>query len=149
MKKPISILVALAVAALLLMVKTGCKKGESAPVNPDRIGGKWSINALRYAVTYPGGTIKDTILPWVPVPENFVAFLGADRLEYQFNQSSPIVGTYVYDGAETIRLTMNGRTDTYNVSLLTRTNFNIERQIPSHPSFPGATRIMFYQNFVR
>lgn len=149
MKKQLYLIIALSLASLLLMLGNGCKKAETNPINPDRFGGSWEINALRFSATYPDGRVKDSIVPWAPVPKNYIAFLGADRLEYQFNQPAATVGTYSYNGFDTVTLNLGEIAQDYRILLLTSTNFNIERRLSSHPSFPGASFVMFYQNFVR
>lgn len=149
MKKQLNLIIALSLATLLLIFGSGCKKGEANAVNPDRFGGAWEINALRFSATYPDGRIRDSIVPWTPNPKNYIAFVGANRLEYQFNQPAAIIGTYAYDGFDSLTLNLGDVPQTYRVLLLTRTNFNIERRLASHPNFPGASYVMLYQNFVR
>lgn len=149
MKKQLYLIIALSLASLLLIFGSGCKKAETNAINPDRFGGAWEINALRFSATYPDGRVRDSIVPWTPTPKNYIAFLGADRLEYQFNQPAAIIGRYAYNGYDEVTLNLGDVPQTYRVLLLTRTNFNIERRLSSHPSFPGASFVMFYQNFVR
>jgi hypothetical protein len=149
MKKQLFFLLALALASLLLIVGNGCRKGESAPINPDRFGGSWEINSVRFSATYPDGRIIDSIVPWAPLPKNYIAFLGANRLEYQFNQPSILTGTYAYNGFDSLTLSLGDVPHHYRISLLTRTNFNISRRLPAHPDFPNASFVMFHQNFVR
>jgi hypothetical protein len=134
--------------AILLLTITSCKKGIKQAVTLDRAAGKWSINAVRYNISYGTSNSKDSTVPWKPVVENYVSFDGVSHLEYCFNTSSASGGAYKFVSADSIDIKIGNDEHRWKIDLLTNTNFNIERTSTDNNAFPGAT-VVTYQGFVR
>lgn len=149
----------------LLAFTSSCKKGVKDPVTLDKAAGTWSINAVRYNITYNSGMVKDSTIPWKPIHGNYVTFDGSSHVNYSFNQLNSFEGYYTLLGSDSILLsfaTNNNRfseTDSvtmailgensrWKIKLLTATNFNIEKTSTDNKAFPGAT-VITYQGFVR
>lgn len=127
---------------------SSCKKGIQKAVTLDKAAGKWSINAIRYQVYEGSTTPKDSTVPWVPNPENYVIFDGVANFQYAFNSPQTINGNYSFISADSISISMDAETTRWKILLLTPTNFNIERTSGNLHDFPGAT-VVTYQSFVR
>jgi len=134
--------------AILLLTITSCKKGIKQAVTLDRAAGKWSINAVRYKISYGTSNGKDSTVPWKPVVENYVSFDGVSHLEYCFNTSSASGGEYGFVSTDSIDIKIGNDKNRWKIDLLTNTNFNIERTSTDNNAFPGAT-VVTYQGFVR
>ena len=127
----------------------GCsKKGIKEAVTLDKAKGKWGIHGVRYQIFNGSTTPKDSTIPWVPNPENFVSFDGVSAMQYSFN--SPIVwtGDYSLIGTDSISININHQTTRWKILLLTETNFNIETTSTNNPAFPGA-RVVTFQGFIK
>jgi hypothetical protein len=134
---------------LCLALLAGCSKnGITDAVTLDKAAGKWGIHGVRYQVFTGSPTPKDSSVPWVPNPENFIKFDGVASMQYSFN--SPIVwtGDYSLIGNDSISINIDHQTTRWKILLLTETNFNIEMTSTNHPSFPGAT-VKTFQGFIR
>ncbi|MEP7239209.1 MAG: hypothetical protein ABI685_15120, partial [Ferruginibacter sp.] len=85
----------------LTFITNSCAKADHSADLPkeQQVVGKWSINRIQLRL-YSGTTfIKDTILPNVPKPENFVRFDSDGKFEYRFNKSTSDLGTYEFPSA--------------------------------------------------
>ncbi len=134
---------------LCLALLAGCtKKGITDAVTLDKAAGKWGIHGVRYQIFNGSSTPKDSTVPWVPRPENFVRFDGVSTLQYSYN--SPVVwnGDYSLIGTDSISINIDHQTTRWKILLLTETNFNIEMTSTNNPAFPGAT-VKTFQGFIR
>ncbi len=154
-------------AGILLIALSGsCKKGINDPVTLDKAAGTWSINAIRYSAFYGSGESRDSTVPWRPTLGNNVTFDGISNLEYCFNLPYKSFGNYKLDQSDSISIYFgrdNNRLDgidsliklfgsesgRWKILLLTSTNFNIEKTSYRNNAFPGATKVITYQSFVR
>lgn len=159
-------LISLLGVLIIALVGSCAKKGITDPVTLDKAAGTWSINSIRYNVSYGSGNTKDSTVPWLPILGNNVTFDGVSNMQYCFNLPYTSTGSYELDGSDSITIsfgrdnnrldgidslvrligTENGR---WKILLLTPTNFNLERTTTSNNSFPGASSIKTYQSFVR
>ena len=148
MKKHLHLVHILLGSIFLLTISSCVKKGIKDAVTLDQAAGKWSINAIRYKISYGTAQAKDSTVPWRPVIENYVSFDGVSRLEYCFNSSSATGGSYSFVGKDSIDIKVGNDTNRWKINLLTNTNFNIQRTYIDNTKFPGAT-VINYQGFVR
>jgi len=137
-----------ALCTLLILINSGCKKGIKEPVTLDKAAGKWSINAIRMQVINGSTIITDSTVPWRPVVENFIAFDGISKLNYNFNKASATAGNYTLYGYDSIRLQIGDDNRKWKILLLTTTNFNIQTTSNDNASYPGA-QVVTFQGFVR
>jgi hypothetical protein len=160
------LLTSYSILSIFLITITGSctKKGILEPVTLDQAAGTWSINAIRFKITYGAGPSKDSTVPWKPAPSNYVTFDGVSNMNYCFNQTNSFTGKYNLIGSDSITMSFieNNRLSAadsvtmaildensrWKILLLTSTNFNIEKTSTNNKSFPGAT-VVTYQGFVR
>jgi hypothetical protein len=152
--------------ACIIAITGSCKKGIKDAITLDRAAGTWSVNAIRYNISYGGLTSRDSTVPWRPTPNNYVTFDGVQNVQYAFNQTNNFSGKYTLLGADSILLSfttdnnrfsetdsvtmaiLGGEKSRWKILLLTPTNFNIQKTSTNNKSFPGAT-VVTYQGFVR
>ena len=134
---------------LLLIIAGSCKKTTDSSSIPrsQLIMGKWNINRMQLKLSYGGDFVKDTIIPQMPAPENFVQFTPVANFEYRFNSTTSDIGTYQFVSPDS--LISNVTSKIYRWKILTMTNqlFTVVNT-SSSPSFPGAT-VETYQTFVK
>ena len=151
---------------LIAIIGSCTKKGITDPVTLDKAAGTWSINSIRYNVSYGTATTIDSTVPWRPIIGNSITFDGVSKMNYSFNMPYSNYGTYKIDGTDSMTIsfsTADNRIDgidsivkllgtesgRWKILLLTSTNFNIEKTTTYNKAFPGANSIVTFQSFVR
>jgi len=140
---PTALLITVAAVTLCSCLKPGVK----APVTLDKVAGRWYIHALRYKIYNGTSTPQDSTVPVRPIAGNYATFDGASGLKYCYNSAETSTGSYTLIGQDSIEINLNAEKTRWKITLLTSTNFNIQRESSNLHDFPGA-RVIQYQEFI-
>lgn len=142
-------------AVLLTFVITiscfsSCTKPDTSSDKPkeELVMGQWSINRIQLRLYYSGIFYKDTIIPQVYLPKNFVEFDAGNNFQYCFNSSTINTGTYQFSGADSVISTTPSNIYRWKMLTLTDVLFTVMSTSTNDPAFPGA-KVETYQTFVR
>ncbi len=109
--------------------------------------GHWNINRMQLKIFYNGVFAKDSIVPQVFLPENYVEFGANGTFKYNFNTSIPQTGTYEWTGADDLNCVTSNTTYKWKKLTLIDVLFTV-MSTKTDPALPGAT-IEVYQTFVK
>ncbi|MBX2935222.1 MAG: hypothetical protein KF825_13335 [Ferruginibacter sp.] len=114
------------------------KKDHSTDLPKEQqIVGQWGINRVQLRL-YSGTTfLKDTIIPNIPKPKNYIVFDAGSGFEFKYNSATSNTGTYQFSGTDSLIAVTPGVT--YRWKMLTMTNvlFTIMNTSTNDPAFPG------------
>ena len=113
-----------------------------------QVVGTWSINRIQLRLYYSGIFYKDTIIPQIALPTNFVSFDATNNFQYCFNSAAIDNGAYQFIGADSLISTTPSNIYRWKMLTLTDVLFTVMSTSTNDPAFPGA-KVETYQTFVR
>jgi len=150
MKNLITAAVLCSFIVIISCFSSSCTKPDTSSDKPKEqlVMGQWSINRIQLKLYYSGIFYKDTIIPQVALPKNFVEFDAGNSFQYCFNSTTINNGTYQFSGADSVISTTPSNIYRWKMLTLTDVLFTVMSTSTSDPAFPGA-KVETYQTFVR
>jgi hypothetical protein len=138
-------------ALLILFVYSfiSCSKsnGDQSLFEKQYATGDWYINRIQLKYYSGGNFVRDSILPYIPVPKNYLSLTTDGGFAFQFNTSTPETGTYQFTGTDSLIATVTGKTYRWKMLTVIKTLFTAMSTYVN-PSNPGST-VETYYTFVR
>ena len=150
MKTYLPIVALIVLLLYFISITTSCKKTDTSNLAPkeDLVLGKWFINRIQLKIFSGGVFVKDTIIPQLPKPQNFINFGSDGKIEYRYNTSVSEFGTYKFQGADSIIATMTNKVYKWKTLLLTTEIFTLFTTSTTDAFYPGSV-VENYQTLVR
>ena len=146
MKKTSTLLQLTVCIILTSFTVISCKKSDAidSKPKPELVIGHWNINRIQWKVYYGGVFSRDSILKQVFLPENYIEFGAGGSFKYNFNTSTPEVGTYSWGGSDSLICPTNKTTHKWQVLTLIGPDLFTLKDNTTSPAFPGATIEEYY-----
>ena len=139
MKPNLTSLLIIAGLFTITLFSSSCAKPDHSADLPkeQQIIGEWYIARVQLRLYSGNIFIKDTIIPNVPRPKNFVRFETGSGFEYKYNMTGSNKGEYTFSGLDSIISITPAVTYRWKLLMLTKNLLTTSNTSTNNPAFPG------------
>ncbi len=127
-------------------ILNSCAKKDHSTDLPkeQQIVGQWGINRVQLRL-YSGTTfLKDTIIPGIPQPKNYIVFDAGLGFEFKYNSATSNTGTYQFSGSDSLIAVTPSATYRWKMLTMTSVLFTMMNTSTNDPAFPGLKVETYY-----